>query len=171
MLIFQDCNHEQLEKKTSQHLQTAVLLFLLSLLRWGRLCVGFDKPFPSLPPFYLGSLRNLGTYLIPVSAQESCQGRCELKTPVLPMACRALALMKIFLMGPFKKCRAGAVMRSPAADESWGTAAPSCRDARGQREGGLAQLPSLEEKAPLSLASYQLALPSQPPCWKGLFNL
>lgn len=85
--------------------------------------------------------------------------------------------MKIFLMGPFKKCRAGAVMRSPAghsrptADESWGTAVPSCRDARGVRKGGLAQPSSLEEKAPLSLASYRLALPAQLPHQKGLFNL
>lgn len=52
MLIFQDYNHEQRGKKGSQHLQTAVLLFLQ---RWGRLCVGFAKPFLSLPPLYLAS--------------------------------------------------------------------------------------------------------------------
>lgn len=65
MLFFQGYNHEQGGEKTpSLHLQTAVLLFLLSLLRWGRLSVGFDKPFRSLPPFYLSSLQNLRIYLI-----------------------------------------------------------------------------------------------------------
>lgn len=86
MLIFQDYNHEQWGKKPSQHLPTAVVLFLLNLLRWGSLRVGFGKPFHSLPPFYLSSPRNLRTYLIPVSAQESSRGRCKLKTLVLPTA-------------------------------------------------------------------------------------
>lgn len=80
-------------------------------------------------------------------------------------------------MGPLKKCRAGAVMRSPAghsspaADESWGTAAPSCRDTWALREGGLALLNLLEEKVPLSSVSYRLALPAQLARQKGLFNL
>lgn len=55
------------EKKihNPQCLQTLVL-FLFNLLRWGRLRVYFDKPFPPLPPFYLRSPQNLRAYLIPV---------------------------------------------------------------------------------------------------------
>lgn len=99
------------------------------------------------------------------------------KTLVLPTAWRALALMKVFLTGPLKKCQAGAIMRvptghsSPVADESWGTVASSCRDTQCLHKAGLTQLCLLEEKAPLSVLSCQLALPAQPPPRKGLVNL
>lgn len=60
--------------------------------------------------------------------------------------------------------RSPARLSSPTADGSWGTAAPSCRDAQGLYKGVLVQLSSLEEKVPVSSVSYQLALLAQLPC-------